>query len=198
MRLTGVLTLVLGLSLTVPGWSWASSWGGLEPGVTTQAQVRERYGAPSKETKQKVEGYDTTTWVYEGNKAPVGMARMTVDLGILKPDGFKPDLRARVRPRAEADHLSPSRPSSMAGDSHGGRRSGRISHHAVRRRPDRGVREAGPVGGLHDLHRAPALPGSYRRCCTRRSGRGDPGAPAARDDAGATPKPPASPAAPRP
>jgi hypothetical protein len=92
MRLTGVLTLVLGLFLTVPGWSWASNWGGLEPGVTTQAQVRERYGEPSKETKQKVEGYDTTTWVYEGNKAPVGMARMTVDLGILKPDGFKPDL----------------------------------------------------------------------------------------------------------
>ena len=68
MRLTGVLTLVLGLSLTVPGWSWASNWGGLEPGVTTQAQVRERYGEPSKETKQKVEGYDTTTWVYEGTR----------------------------------------------------------------------------------------------------------------------------------
>ena len=92
MGLTGALTLALGLFLTVPGWSWAANWGGLEPGVTTLAQVRERYGEPTKETKQKVDGYDTTTWVYEGNKAPVGMARMTVDLGILKPDGFKPDL----------------------------------------------------------------------------------------------------------
>ena len=92
MRVIGVLTLVWGLAMATPGSVWASNWGGLEPGVTTQEQVRERYGAPSKETKQKVEGYDTTTWVYEGSKAPVGMTRMTVDLGLLKPDGFKPDL----------------------------------------------------------------------------------------------------------
>ena len=92
MRIIGVLAVVLGLALAAPGSVWASNWGGIEPGVTTQEQLRERYGAPSKETKQKVEGYDTTTWVYEGNKAPVGMIRMTIDLGLLKPDGFKPDL----------------------------------------------------------------------------------------------------------
>ena len=92
MRIIGAVAVVLGLALAAPGSGWASNWGGIEPGVTTQEQVRERYGAPSKETKQKVEGYDTTTWVYEGDKAPVGMNRMTIDLGMLKSDGFKPEL----------------------------------------------------------------------------------------------------------
>jgi len=92
MRVIGALTLAIGLAMAAPGSTWASNWGGLEPGVTTQDQVRERYGAPSKETKQKVEGYDTTTWMYEGNKAPVGMTRVTIELGLLKPDGFKPDV----------------------------------------------------------------------------------------------------------
>ena len=92
MRWLGGLTLVLTLMVAAPSAARAASWGGIEPGVTTLEQLRERYGAPSKETKQKVEGYDTTTWIYEGAKAPVGMTRMTVDLGMLKPDGFKPDL----------------------------------------------------------------------------------------------------------
>jgi hypothetical protein len=54
--------------------------------------VRERYGAPSKETKQKTENYDTTTWIYEGPRAPGGISRMVVDFGILKPDGYQPNL----------------------------------------------------------------------------------------------------------
>jgi len=92
MRIIGMIAVTLGLALAVPAGAGASGWGGIEPGETTMTEVRERYGAPSKETKQKIEGYDTTTWVYEGNKAPVGMVRMTIDLGILKPDGFKPEL----------------------------------------------------------------------------------------------------------
>jgi hypothetical protein len=92
MRIVRALVVVLGLTIAAPAAVWASGWGGIEPGETTMEQVRERYGAPSKETKQKIEGYDTATWVYEGNKAPVGMTRMTIDIGILKPDGFKPDL----------------------------------------------------------------------------------------------------------
>jgi len=92
MRWLGGLALVLTLTVALPVAALAASWGGIEPGVTTLEQLRERYGAPSTETKQKVEGYDTTTWIYEGAKAPVGMTRMTVDLGMLKPDGFKPDL----------------------------------------------------------------------------------------------------------
>ena len=70
----------------------AASWGGIVPGDTTLEQVRERYGAPSKETKQKVETYDTTTWIFEGPNAPSGINRMVVDFGLLKPDGFKPNV----------------------------------------------------------------------------------------------------------
>jgi hypothetical protein len=92
MRIIGVIAVALGLAVAAPAAVGASTWGGIEPGQSTMADVRERYGAPSTETKQKLEGYDTTTWVYEGSKAPIGMLRMTVDLGILRPDGFKPDL----------------------------------------------------------------------------------------------------------
>ncbi|MGH7644809.1 MAG: hypothetical protein ACREMR_04410 [Gemmatimonadales bacterium] len=80
------------LALAVPAAACAAGWGGIEPGETTLEQVRERYGAPSKETRQKVETYDTTTWTYEAAKAPTGMNRMVVDFGILKPDGYKPTL----------------------------------------------------------------------------------------------------------
>jgi hypothetical protein len=92
MRAIRLIAAVLGFALALPAAAGAASWGGIEPGDTTLEQVRERYGAPSKETKQKTEDYDTTTWIYEGPKAPGGMNRMIVDFGILKPDGFKPDL----------------------------------------------------------------------------------------------------------
>jgi hypothetical protein len=39
-----------------------------------------------------VEGYETTKWVYEGTKAPVGMKRLTVDFGLLTPQGYRPPL----------------------------------------------------------------------------------------------------------
>ena len=92
MRAIRVIAAVLGFALALPAGACAAGWGGIEPGDTTIEQVRERYGAPSKETKQKTESYDTTTWIYEGPKAPGGMNRMVVDFGILKPDGFKPNL----------------------------------------------------------------------------------------------------------
>src|SRR5215510_2659278 len=92
MRSLRVLALMLARAVAAPMATQASSWAGIEPGETTLEQVRERYGAPSKETKQKTEGYDTTTWVYEGAKAPVGMNRMIIDMGMLKPEGFKPEL----------------------------------------------------------------------------------------------------------
>ena len=92
MRAIRLLAAVLGFALALPAGAGAASWGGIEPGDTTLEQVRERFGAPSKETKQKVETYDTTTWIYEGPKAPGGISRMIVDFGILKPDGFKPNV----------------------------------------------------------------------------------------------------------
>ena len=70
----------------------AEEWGAIEPGVTTAEQVRARYGAPSKETRGKADGYDIMQWVYEGAQVPGGIQRMTVDYGLLTPQGFKPTL----------------------------------------------------------------------------------------------------------
>ena len=92
MRVIPSIAVVLGFVLALSAAASAANWGDIYPGDTTLEQVRERYGAPSKETKQKVENYDTTTWIYEGPKAPVGVNRMVVDFGILKPDGFKPNV----------------------------------------------------------------------------------------------------------
>jgi hypothetical protein len=81
----------------------AEEWGGIEPGVTPMQEVRARFGAPSKETHSKVEGYDTTEWVYEDALAPVGIERMTVSFGILTSQGYKATL-VRVL-RLEPRHL---------------------------------------------------------------------------------------------
>ena len=67
----------------------AEEWGAIEPGVTTTEQVRARYGAPSKETRAKVEGHDTIQWVFEDARAPGGVQRLTVDYGLLTPQGYK-------------------------------------------------------------------------------------------------------------
>ena len=91
------LGLAIALSSGIASWGGlapvapasAEEWGAIEPGVTTLDEVRARYGAPSKETHAKVEGYDTSQWVYEGARAPSGMLRMTIDYGLLTPQGYK-------------------------------------------------------------------------------------------------------------
>jgi hypothetical protein len=72
-----------------PAAASAEEWGGIEPGVTTIEQVRARYGAPSKETRAKVEGHDTIQWIFEDARAPGGIQRLTVDYGLLTPQGYK-------------------------------------------------------------------------------------------------------------
>lgn len=81
--------LALAACLLGPAGAQAEEWGTIAPGATTLEQVRARYGAPSKETRAKTEGYDTMQWVYEGPRAPTGMQRMTVDYGLLTPQGYK-------------------------------------------------------------------------------------------------------------
>jgi hypothetical protein len=85
-RLAGLALVGL---LVGPASVGAEEWGGIEPGVTTIEQVRARYGAPSKETRAKVEGHDTIQWVFEGTQAPGGVQRLTVDYGLLTPQGYK-------------------------------------------------------------------------------------------------------------
>jgi hypothetical protein len=85
------------------GAATAEEWGAIDPGTTTTDQVRARYGAPSKETHAKADGYDTTRWVYEDARAPGGIERMTVDFGLLTPQGYKPTvvrvLRLEPKPK---------------------------------------------------------------------------------------------------
>jgi len=100
-----VLTLLLGALLLGGLWesAVAADWGGITPGMSTHTTVRDRYGAPSRESRQTLEGYETIQWVYEGPRAPVGMKRMVVDFGLLTPKGYQPgtvrSFRLEPKPR---------------------------------------------------------------------------------------------------
>lgn len=83
------LALWSALALAVTPAARAEEWGGIEPGVSTIEQVRARFGAPSKESRAKVDNYDTIQWVYEGARAPAGIQKMTVNYGLLTPQGYK-------------------------------------------------------------------------------------------------------------
>jgi hypothetical protein len=96
----GALGLVL---LLVAAPAAAADWGQIRPAVSTQADVRARYGAPNSETPQKVEGYDTVEWLYEGAQAPSGIAKMIVDFGLLTPSGYKKDVVRTFRLEPKPD-----------------------------------------------------------------------------------------------
>ncbi len=84
--------LLVALLLGAARSALAAEWGNITPGVTTTDQVRELYGRPSRETSAKAEGYDTRQWVYERSQAPEGLVRLTVDFGLLTPNGYKPSV----------------------------------------------------------------------------------------------------------
>ena len=87
-----VIALSMAIALVAaagPGVARAAGWSTIEPGVSTLEHVRGRFGAPSRESQKQVEGYDTTEWVYEGARAPSGIIRMTVEFGLLTPQGYK-------------------------------------------------------------------------------------------------------------
>src|SRR5512145_1104349 len=77
--------------------TWAAEWGTIVPGTSTTTTVRGQYGAPTRTTSLKVEGYDTDQWVYEGPQAPAGIRRMTVDFGLLSPTGLRREVVRTVR-----------------------------------------------------------------------------------------------------
>jgi len=73
--------------------AFAAEWGLIQPGVSTTQTVRERYGAPSRTERKKVENkYDTETWIYEGDKAPSGIVRLTIDFGLLHDNKYRPEV----------------------------------------------------------------------------------------------------------
>jgi hypothetical protein len=82
--------VALALLLLMTGAGAAADWGNMVPGRTTDEMVQAQYGSPSAKSRIKVEGYDTTQWVYEGGRAPAGIARMVIDFGLLTPAGYQP------------------------------------------------------------------------------------------------------------
>jgi hypothetical protein len=86
MRGAAVVVLTL---LALSGPAMAAEWGAIVPGISTMDTVRAQYGGPTRTQTQKVDGYDTTTWIYEDAQAPTGMTRMTVDFGLLQARGFE-------------------------------------------------------------------------------------------------------------
>jgi len=80
------------LLLAAPALAPAAEWGLIQPGVSTTRAVRERYGAPTRVERQKVDNYVTESWVYEGDRAPTGIVRMTVDFGLLHENKYRADV----------------------------------------------------------------------------------------------------------
>ena len=91
MTLAPIVAHVTAITIA-PAVAHAAEWQTIRPGESTQEAVRAQFGQPTKVTSQKVEGYDSPQWLYEGEQAPRGTVRMTVDFGILTPQGYKPDL----------------------------------------------------------------------------------------------------------
>ena len=85
------LPFALGL-LLMAGALHAAEWANIHPGDALQNDVRKQFGDPTKVSSQKLEGYDTTQWRYEGAQAPPGMIRVIVDFGLLTPKGYKADV----------------------------------------------------------------------------------------------------------
>lgn len=87
-RLAHLVTLCI-LAVTVT--AHAAEWGLIRPGVSTKDTVRARYGAPSRVDRQKVDNYDTESWIYEGDKQPTGIERLTIEFGLLEAGKYHPD-----------------------------------------------------------------------------------------------------------
>ena len=89
MRRT-LAAVAVALSVGLP--ALASDWGEIVPGQSTMESVRAQYGGPTKTETQKIDNYDTTSWVYEAARAPAGINRLVVDFGILQASGYRRDV----------------------------------------------------------------------------------------------------------
>jgi hypothetical protein len=90
-------SILAGGVLAIASFAHAAEWGAIVPGETAQDVVRSRYGAPTRMASQKVEGYDSPQWVYEGAQAPRGFTRATFEFGLLTPKGYRPELVRTIR-----------------------------------------------------------------------------------------------------
>ncbi len=83
----GLLLLVL-----LPPAASGEGWMRVEPGKSDKAAVRAVFGQPSREVAKKEEGYNTSEWLYEGARAPVGSTKLVVQFGLLKGQTFQADI----------------------------------------------------------------------------------------------------------
>jgi hypothetical protein len=90
-RLALLVLVLAGAAGAVPR-AHALEWGLIDPGTTAMDAVRARYGEATTASNQKIDEYNSTRWVYEGARAPVGMERMVVDFGLLTPQGYRPQI----------------------------------------------------------------------------------------------------------
>jgi hypothetical protein len=86
------VAVALAVALAVSAPARAAEWGTIVPASSTMDAVRAQFGGPTRTETQKVETYDTTSWVYEGAQAPRGIRRMVVEFGILQAGGFRRDV----------------------------------------------------------------------------------------------------------
>lgn len=102
MRRAAALSVVL-LMLGVVS-AGAEQWGGMEPGVSTLADIRKLRGEPTRRATQKVDGYDTQEWIYEDSRAPAGIRRLVVDFGLMTDKGYQAEVvrTFRLEPRPGA------------------------------------------------------------------------------------------------
>ena len=81
------LAVALALLLVAP--AGAAEWGLIRPGVSTMDSVKAQYGAPTRVMREKVDGYETESWSYEGTDAPTGIVRLTVDFGLVQSEKYR-------------------------------------------------------------------------------------------------------------
>jgi hypothetical protein len=83
------IVFFVGLFVLIAAVADAAEWHAIRPGESTQDDVRAQLGQPTRVASQKVDGYDSAQWLYEGPQAPGGILKVTLDFGILTPQGYK-------------------------------------------------------------------------------------------------------------
>lgn len=89
--------MVLAFLVAVVPPARAAEWNTIAPGTSTKAAVQAQLGPGTRSEAEKLEGYDTTRWVYEEAQTPPGVKRLTVDFGLLTPGGYRPDVVRDLR-----------------------------------------------------------------------------------------------------
>ncbi len=85
-------TLALMLAALVPLTARAAEWDTIAPGTTTTDTARAQLGDPTRTAALKIEGYDASQWVYEGDRAPRGARKLELEFGLLTESGYKRDV----------------------------------------------------------------------------------------------------------